>query len=324
MRPSDIPENAPLRRLLDHEVPKELARLTIGCANLTGDVADGVLETVGKDPLITDAFLENTDGSYRVNPDSRILSGHFPGMPIVPGVLAKRLIQALSSADLYCHHDADGNHFVWETEFLSAIPSNADSIRLKREGDEYVLENGSKPLVRCSKKTARLKESESDGGINLQSHHLKDILHDSIERIERDDADKFVLQNDPFRFVSTGGKLFDEQELSDPNVLGGYFEIPSGFSFADSETEYVPLEIIEESVAQIASFAYAKTRGLPNVRTEDDQLNSKAKVLTFKTSVSEAGSRSLFSGDRLYVVIDVLTETDREVSFAYEAWNSMR
>ena len=82
-------------------------------------------------------------------------------------------------------------------------------------------------------------------------------------------------------------------------------------------------EIVEESVAQIASFAYAKSRNLPSVRTESGEFNPKAQVLTFKSSVAETGVGNLFAGDRLSVAIEIIEEDGRTVKFGYEAWNSM-
>lgn len=75
-------------------------------------------------------------------------------------------------------------------------------------------------------------------------------------------------------------------------------------------------------MAQIASFAYAKSRGLPEVRLENGEFNPKAQVLTFKSSVAEAGIRRLHPQDRLTVAIDIIEEEGRTVKFAYEAWNA--
>lgn len=86
----------------------------------------------------------------------------------------------------------------------------------------------------------------------------------------------------------------------------------------------VPYEIVEESVAQIASAAYSATRGFPPIRDESGSIDPKAKILTFKSSIAEAGRGKLIPGDRLSVAIDVISENDREVAFVYEAWNSTR
>lgn len=60
------------------------------------------------------------------------------------------------------------------------------------------------------------------------------------------------------------------------------------------------------------------------MRLENGDLNPKAKVLTFKSSLSEAGTRRLLSGDHLSVVIEITKEDERSVKFSYEAWNAIR
>ncbi|MFZ3232089.1 MAG: hypothetical protein WA194_00865 [Patescibacteria group bacterium] len=130
-----------------------------------------------------------------------------------------------------------------------------------------------------------------------------------------------MLQSAPFRFVTTGGEFEHQPSEGAATFLGGYFEIPGDFAFVD-ELDQVPNEIVEESVAQIASFAYAKSRKLPEVRLENGEFNPKAQVLTFKSSVAESGIRNIHAGDRLTVAIDIVEEEGRTVKFAYEAWNS--
>lgn len=147
------------------------------------------------------------------------------------------------------------------------------------------------------------------------------MYHELANAVRLDDAEKYVFQSDPFRFVTTGGEFEHQPSRGLATFLGGYFVIPMDFAFVD-EHGCVPSEIVEESVAQIASFAYAKSRGLPEVRLENGEFNPKAQVLTFKSSVAEAGIARLISGDRFTVAIDIVEEEGRTVKFAYEAWNS--
>lgn len=83
------------------------------------------------------------------------------------------------------------------------------------------------------------------------------------------------------------------------------------------------MEIIEESVAQIASMAFAKSRGLPPIRSGHEP-NPKAQVLTFKSSMAERGEGHLAPSGRLTVAIDVFEDNGRTVKFGYEAWNMAR
>lgn len=114
------------------------------------------------------------------------------------------------------------------------------------------------------------------------------MYHELANSVPLDDAEKYVLQSAPFRFVTTGGEFEHQPSQRLATFLGGYFEIPMDFAFVD-ERGCVPKEIVEESVAQIASFAYAKSRGLPEVRLENGEFNPKTQVLTFKSSVAKVG-----------------------------------
>lgn len=66
--------------------------------------------------------------------------------------------------------------------------------------------------------------------------------------------------------------------------------------------------------------AYVRSRDLPLIR-ENGDLNPKAQVLTFKSSLSERGKGMLIHGDQLTVAIEILKEEGRTITFAYEAWN---
>ncbi len=189
-----------------------------------------------------------------------------------------------------------------------------------------MLDDGSYRLAEGGKTFATFTYGETEEDLQRKPHdfgatNVKDMYHAFANDVPLDDADKFVLQDAPFRFVTTGGEF--EHQPSDRNAtfLGGYFDIPWNFAFVD-ENDQVPDEIVEESVAQIASFAYAKSRKLPEVRLENGEFNPKAQVLTFKSSVAESGIRKIFAGDRLSVAIDIVEEEGRTVKFAYEAWNS--
>ncbi|MDQ1343594.1 MAG: hypothetical protein QG650_313 [Patescibacteria group bacterium] len=286
-------------------------------------VSSGVSETLSSDSSLSDVFLPDGEGGFSINPKNRILSGHFPEMPIVPGVIAKRLLSTLTDADPYHLQDVAEDRLAWHTEFVSVITPKTSNIRICQDADGHSLKSGDKTLVRISLKPARLTDVEAERPIDLRSHHLKDLFQSSIESIERENVDRFLLQSDPFRFVTAGGSL-EGSEVPKPKILGGFFNVPEEFvHFSPSRT--VPMEIIEESVAQIFSFAYAKTRGLPEVILADTgEINPKARILTFKSSVSEAGSSELFEHDQLFVAMEILSESDNGVSIAYEAWNCIR
>ncbi len=130
-------------------------------------------------------------------------------------------------------------------------------------------------------------EDPSDKKMGLSATNTKDVYFEAAASIPLENPEDFVLQKDPFRFVTAGGELRNQPENDHPRLLGGYFHVPEDFAFVD-EIGNVPSEIVEESVAQIASMAYAKTRGLPPVR-ENGKPHPKAQVLTFKSSIAERG-----------------------------------
>lgn len=178
-------------------LPNDVRRLAAAVSSNAADFLDS-------DAMLADAFVRNADGSFSVNPDGRILSGHFPGMPIVPGVMAKRLIRALSSVDPYGFEDSDEG-LVWKTEFPSAITPSGKPFRFKFGEGACALEaEGGTELVRTV-----LKETErGDSEAFLRSHHLRDTFHELVEKADRATVGTRLLQSDPFRFVTAAGEIF--------------------------------------------------------------------------------------------------------------------
>lgn len=74
-----------------------------------------------KDSILSDAFIAE-EGTISVKTDSRILSGHFDTMPIVPGVVSKRLAAAVLGKDLYSSTKLpNGRKLTWKTEFAAPL-----------------------------------------------------------------------------------------------------------------------------------------------------------------------------------------------------------
>ncbi len=87
-------------------------------AGIQGNVRADVSERIESDSILSDVFLIGQDGKFRVNRASAILSGHFEGMPIVPGVVSKLLAGKFLRSDLYSTvKKEDGSKLAWKTEF---------------------------------------------------------------------------------------------------------------------------------------------------------------------------------------------------------------
>jgi len=73
------------------------------------------------DSILSDAFVASEE-AFCVKSDSRILSGHFDSMPIVPGVVSKRLAAAVLGKDLYSSVKfPSGRRLSWKTEFAAPL-----------------------------------------------------------------------------------------------------------------------------------------------------------------------------------------------------------
>lgn len=110
-----------------------------------------------------------------------------------------------------------------------------------------------------------------------------------ISQLPAGDVSENLLQDGAFRFATAGGAISGISQ----KLLGGYFDVPKDFSFIEGADKHVSVEILEESVAQILSLAYARARELPPIRT-NGSVEEKSKVLTFKSSVAEFGGNSVF------------------------------
>jgi hypothetical protein len=257
-------------------------------------VCASVRAILSDDPIIADVFQIKSDGKISIRKESRVLSGHFPGMPIVPGVILKRLVRQTSGTDLY-HHWSSSRPCRWKTEFLAPVTPEADDISLIMAPGEEVILKGSdgKIFTRSFEVSTKVSptevSSESDGRTLSEdgtTHGLlkwNGALYSAVSTLSSENVEKDLFQDGVFRFASAGGPL---PQISD-RLMGGYFDIPKNFAFVDGHNWSVPIEIVEESVAQILSLAYARSRAFPSVRTPDGSIGEKAKILTFKSSVAE-------------------------------------
>ncbi len=88
-------------------------------AGVQENVRADVSERVGSDSILSDVFIVGQNGKFRVNRASAILSGHFEGMPIVPGIASKLLAGKFLRSDLYSTVTKEnGSKLAWKTEFL--------------------------------------------------------------------------------------------------------------------------------------------------------------------------------------------------------------
>lgn len=114
MRAADFPNTVGIRELRPEELPAELEWIS-------KNVRSGVDVSVMADSILSDAFF--ADGrTFPVKAESKILSGHFDCMPIVPGVVSKRLAAAVLGKDLYSTTKfPNGRKLAWKTEFAAPL-----------------------------------------------------------------------------------------------------------------------------------------------------------------------------------------------------------
>lgn len=114
MRTVDLPNTVGLRGLRSEEVPDGLKGIL---DTVRGSVDGAVME----DSILSDAFFAD-GGTFSVRAGSKILSGHFDSMPIVPGVVSKRLAAAVLGKDLYSSaRFPNGRKLAWKTEFAAPL-----------------------------------------------------------------------------------------------------------------------------------------------------------------------------------------------------------
>ncbi len=284
------------------------------------------VETIlNEDGILSDVFRRLPDGTVLPRDMSAILDSHFPGtasvphLPIVPGVALKRLVRRGSGADLY-HHWTDD--FAWKSHFLLPVVPDGTGLRLEYDGHDRLFLVGSdgKTYARFDRTRAAFGDSAAaDGVCDLRFRNFHDKFHNAIHGLRPSHADSgLLLHGHAFRFVHAADKLYG---IGDTVIFGGYFDIPPHCPFINSEHE-VATEIVEESVAQMFSLAYAKYKEFPPFFDELGRDNPKSQALLFKSSVSEAGKGGIISHDRLSAAMQILKEDKRDVSFFYEAWDS--
>lgn len=189
--------------------------------NIFADIRENVRTDVNNyiecDSILSDVFIPTGKGAFRVNEASTILSGHFQGMPIVPGVVSKRLAGKFLQSDLYAVEELpDGRKLRWKTEFIGAMTTAVDDAEFVLENEKYSLKSKGKILA-----TFELAEHTEPkyNRLNLSATNMKDVHFNSASSISVQDPGNFVLQSPPFRFVTTGGELRDFQENQRPTLL---------------------------------------------------------------------------------------------------------
>lgn len=114
MRTADFSNTVGLRELRPEEIPAELEWIS-------KNVRSGVDGTVSSDSILSDTFVADGE-AFSVKADSKILSGHFDSIPIVPGVVSKRLAAAVLKKDLYSTTKLpNGRKLAWKTEFAAPL-----------------------------------------------------------------------------------------------------------------------------------------------------------------------------------------------------------
>lgn len=168
----DLPTSFGIREATPEEIPTSLASLGRG-------VRASVSESVRADSILCDVFVANEDGTFSVNRASAILSGHFEGMPLVPGVVSKRLASKFLGSDLYGSTNLQkGRKVVWKTTFPGAIGPSAERLEFRLEDGAYVLKSQGKPVV--SFEFGEHPETVFKERTNLSATNVRDTF---IERI---------------------------------------------------------------------------------------------------------------------------------------------
>lgn len=142
LRTADFPPSVGLRNADASEFPE-------GLTSLAGNVSASVNASVNADSILSDVFSPS-EGGLSVRSESRILDGHFDTMPIVPGVVSKRLFAAFLGNDLYSSTLLpNGRKLAWKTEF--AAPVTKDSrLEFRLAEGEYELSDGKKAFATFS------------------------------------------------------------------------------------------------------------------------------------------------------------------------------
>lgn len=251
---------------------------------------------------LQDTFILQEDGGFLVKTpeDSQIMEGHLRDLPIVPGIVLKRL---------FLHQTQTKPEGVVTTQFLWGVFS-WQNITVRKDG---IYNPAGKKIVDISIDT---KEDISQ---------VKDTRDISYMPMYEEEMDDYLLQQKTFRFVSYGEK---DGVMKNDSRFRGRFDVPENFLRA--EDGKINPEIIEEIGAQIGAYVTGPdlNKDIPMIQTIENkvQLNPESKVFTFKLGRSVATETSAKTGETIYIKWRVITfdPNGKEAHFCYSAENEQR
>ncbi len=254
--------------------------------------------------MIKDAFILQDDGSFLVKQpkDSKVMDWHLKNLPIVPGVVLKRL---------FFHQTNSDEKGIVTTQFIWWAYS-WQSIVVKRDG---IYTPTGKRMVDITINTQEeIISPKSDNEIMYQNQDIN--------------PNDYLLQQNAFRFFDEGQKDWIMQNWT-------HFR----WSFIISEDcigkemdENISHVMIEEIAAQTAACLTGPelNEDIPmiiNNNTEDTddktEINSNAKLFTYKVGKNLSTKIPLKIGDTVYVEWKVITFSPKgkEAHFCYIAKN---
>jgi len=248
--------------------------------------------------ILQDTFLLEDDGSFLIQtPEkSKVMDWHLRNIPIVPGVVMKRL---------FFHQTQNKAKGIVTTQFLWGAFAG-QKIIVRHDGI----------FTPTGKKLVDVNMDTQEQILSPDYHHEKEY-----KKMEQN-FDDYLLQKWAFRFVDNGEKTW---VMKDNTHFRGTYTIPENFVREENTT--VSSEIFEEIAAQLWTYLVWPdlNKNMPLiVKTENEiQLNGESKILTFKLGKSLATDISTHVRETVYIQGKILTFSPegKEAHFCYTIKN---
>ncbi|NDK08054.1 hypothetical protein EOM39_02290 [Candidatus Gracilibacteria bacterium] len=293
---SFIDKNWPLTKPGIQKVVKSTANDVGILLNLS---VSEIKEKIESSTVLSDFFEVNNKGEIIVKSvdNSNGFKGHFPDLPICPGVALKELFKTISGIDI----EINGYESV---NFLDlAIPGNTISIK---EDGLYIngtiimsINNDINPLEHTL-----LTDTSIYKNPNKDSYDINDVIITPTHSLESE-IDTYLFQAPPFRFASSCDLYLENGEsIQVGDIIKGSWVMPHDFKYLDKNGE-IDLSLLPEINAQILSF------GILSFMNKGIENDGRKKLLTFANSTTKTNKNPGQIGKEFFIECEITSIDDK-------------
>ncbi|MFA5916846.1 MAG: hypothetical protein WC850_01265 [Candidatus Gracilibacteria bacterium] len=265
-------------------VQEKVSQITMD-AGLQIDI-DRKLEKIGNNKYLNDIFRITKKGEIEIRSDSKLLEGHFPGVPLIPGIILEKLYEHLTGIKL-----DKGDTTINFDDII--IPGH--KVVVKTDG---IYTNGIKVF------------SLTGNPYNIPFINKNEQIPNGPKTSTDIEPSQYLLQSDPILLAKSSNlKTFEKNKLNIGDEITG--EIDIKMLDENGNPDY---HFLKEGAAQVLS------SGVSYILNGGEILDSKGdkfNIMTFKTILSKSHKFPSDKIEKVFVEAQVINVGKRDITSSY-------